>query len=126
MPGTTAFAVRRVGLTLACGLVAVTAFSGCQADLPAGITARILLYGGATGPGGGMALNGAPAVGVTVTAAAANGATRTALTDARGEATLLVPTGSYEVFSTYCGAKPARVIAVTQTAAPVLLECAVP
>lgn len=126
MPGTTAVVVRRVALTLASVMVAVIAFSGCQADLPAGITARILLYGGATGPRGGTALNGLPAVGVTVTAAADNGATRTALTDARGEATLLVPTGTYEVFSTYCGAKPARVLAVTQTATPVLLECAVP
>jgi hypothetical protein len=126
MPGTTALAVRRVGPTLVCVLAFLTALSGCQADLPAGITARILLYGGATGPGGGMALHGAPAVGVTVTAAAANGVTRTALTDARGEATLLVPSGSYEVFSTYCGAEPARVLAMTQTATPVLLECAVP
>jgi hypothetical protein len=126
MPGTTAFAVRRVGLTLVCVLALPTALSGCQADLPAGITARILLYCGASGPRGGMALYGAPAVGVTVTAAAANGATRTALTDARGEATLLVPSGSYVVFSTYCAAKPARVLAVTQTATPVLLECAVP
>jgi hypothetical protein len=126
MPGTPDFAVRRVALTAMSVMVALTVFSGCQADLTAGITARVVLFGGLMEPGGGMALNGAPAVGVTVTASAANGTSRTAITDARGEATLLVPTGAYDVFSTYCGAKPARVLAVTQTAAPVLLECSVP
>jgi len=77
-------------------------------------------------PGGGMALTGAPAVGVNVIAEAPNGATWTATTDVRGEATLLVPPGPYEVFSTYCGTGPKHVVAHAETATPLSIECNVP
>jgi hypothetical protein len=70
-----------------------------------------------------MALDGAPAVGVDVTATAASGATWTATTDPRGEATLVVPPGSYEVFSTGCGTK--HVVAQAETATAVSIECQV-
>jgi hypothetical protein len=74
-------------------------------------------------PGGGMALNGAPAVGVNVTATAASGATWTATTNGRGEATLVLPPGSYEVFSTGCGTK--HVVAQAETATALSIECQV-
>jgi hypothetical protein len=70
-----------------------------------------------------MALDGAPAVGFNVTAKAASGATWTATTDTRGEATLVVPPGSYEVFSNACGTK--HVVAQPETATPVSIECQV-
>jgi hypothetical protein len=56
--------VRRVVVTVVCVVVVLTVLSGCQPEMTAGITARIVLFGGLMEPGGGMALNGAPAVGV--------------------------------------------------------------
>ncbi|MFG1911662.1 hypothetical protein [Kribbella sp. NPDC048928] len=70
-----------------------------------------------------MALDGAPAVGVEVTATAASGATWTGTTDGRGEATLVVPPGSYEVFSTGCGTK--HVVAQAKAATAVPIDCQV-
>jgi hypothetical protein len=107
-------------------VITLALVGGCQAHSTASITARVAVFGGPVTPGGGMALTGAPAVGVNVTATAASGATWTATTDARGEATLLVPPGSYEVFSTYCGTATKHVVAHAETATPLSIECNVP
>lgn len=126
MSRTAGDAVRRVGLRLGCVVVALALTSGSQArstgSSTASITAHVALFGGPVTPAGGMALNGAPAVGVNVTARAASGATWTATTDTRGEATLVVPPGSYEVFSN-CGTK--HVVAQAETATALSLDCQV-
>jgi hypothetical protein len=70
-----------------------------------------------------MGLNGAPAVGVYVTATAASGASWAASTNGRGEATLVVPPGSYEVFATGCGTK--HVVAQAETATVLSFGCQV-
>jgi hypothetical protein len=126
MSRTTGDAVRR-GRRLGCVVITLALASGCQAhstdSRTASITARVALFGGPRTPAGGMALNGSPAVGVNVTATAASGATWMATTDTRGEATLVVPPGSYEVFSNACGTK--HVVAQAETATALSIECQV-
>ena len=116
--------VRDVGLRLVCLASSLALMGGCQAEGTASISARVALSGGPITPSGGMALDHVGAVGVEVTARAAGGATWTATTDAKGEATLLVPPGSYDVSSIGCPARHVR--ARSKRAVSVSIECAVP
>jgi hypothetical protein len=74
---------------------------------------------------GKMALDNAPASGVTVTATDADGTKWTAITDDHGMAKLTVPVGAYTVDSDFCG--PGRHSRVSESVeSSVLIPCAVP
>lgn len=78
------------------------------AAAPARLIVHVTLSGGPMGADGQMALSNSPSVGSTVTAKAATGRTWSARVDARGNASFVLPKGSYRVVSSACfGARQA-------------------
>jgi hypothetical protein len=111
-------------------LIGTLASAGCEARAASEPTetigVRVAMFGGPQ-LNGKMALDNAPASGVTVTATDADGTKWTAITDDHGMAKLTVPVGAYTVDSDYCGWGPGRHSRVSESVeSSVSIPCLVP
>jgi hypothetical protein len=126
--------LKRLAATLLLATIALasTSCTSQQIDHPAEarplatLRVHIGLYGGPLRPGGGMALQNAPAPRENVTAVDADGREFVALTDATGVATMRLATGRYKVFSTYCGNGPQTAVLTADQSSKVHIVCPVP
>lgn len=119
--------VKLVVIICVCLLAACTS-GGSDSDTPPRPTLKVHvgLFGGPAMPGGGMALSDSPAENVNVTAVGANGQKHRVRTDAAGIATMYLSSGTYTVYSTYCGTRSQHVVLRTGHTSQVQIRCAVP
>jgi hypothetical protein len=72
-----------------------------------------------------MALSDSPARGENVTVLDSTGRKHVARTDGKGVATMHLGSGTYTVFSTYCGAGPRHVVLTAGQVTHVRIDCPV-
>jgi hypothetical protein len=99
--------------------------SGTHGASQAKLTVHIGLFGGPMRPNAGMALFNSPAQGANVTAVDSRGSKHVARTDGNGMATMLLESGAYTVYSTYCGTGPHQVVLTAGQVTRVRIDCAV-